>query len=59
VIARVTAPPRQPTYLENARWWLLATGLMLMLPRQWPSVGIAFALGLLCHLVVRLRQRRA
>lgn len=51
------AAPSEPSYVEAVRWWLVAAGIMLMLPRQWPSAGIAFLLALVCHAVVRRRRR--
>lgn len=46
-------------YLKAAAWWLIGAGVLLLLPRQWPSAGIAFGLGLLLHTVVAWRRRDA
>lgn len=44
-------------YLKALAWWLTAAGILLLLPRQWPSAGIAFALGGLLHAVHAWRRR--
>ncbi len=47
-----------PPYLQALAWWLTASGVLLLLPRQWAAAGIAFGLGGLSHVAARRRARR-
>ena len=42
-----------PPLLVMAARWFFAAGVMLILPRQWVSAGIALALGGLLYLFAR------
>lgn len=39
--------------LASAVWWCIAAGVMLLLPRQWASAGIAFAIAAVLALLKR------
>ena len=39
--------------LASAMWWCIAAGVMLLLPRQWASAGVAFAIGTVLAILKR------
>lgn len=42
--------------LESAVWWCVAAGIMLLLPRQWASAGMAFALAAILFVIKRVKH---
>ena len=46
-----------PPIARAAGWWLIGSAILLLLPRQWASAGIALVLAMLLFAYQRRRDR--